>query len=522
MIAFKHQGAPKDDSELGQHLEEIRANVLIASKGEVSPEVMEKIESAVRAGHEAVEAAKADRAKVANLEEMVRVLHESGHSSNDGIEKGLRSLPQVFKAEKDPEVRGRIAQKPYNVLALSRKDLKLYLSGDALDWALRFRKLNDMARSAHDILMLVVGNDPTKMEAYHRSGGIKGTELWGPLQECWKQGARALDTATSGGVSEWIPTLYSSDKFDETRDRLTFGSQFRWLPMPQSPWTLPTLLGFMTAYKVPESLADDNSGDTAIPASDPQSGNRTLTAVKIATLSHWSRESDQDSIVAILPMYDEEMAYAHAFAVDTAIASGQLTGAIDTVSIAATDARKLWDGLRYSAKLYAQQVDFSTGMTGELLTSMIGKAGKFADLQHCRFFTGYAGLARALILKDAGGNLLYMTRDRAGEAATMFAGTVGVLMGYPLVVGGAYPQNMNSTGVVDGAVGSTKTGILFANTNQFIGAQRQGLEVTESEHVKFAYDQKSIRSIQRATFRSLIPASASRPIAVEGVNLATF
>lgn len=493
--------------------------------GTVSEQRMAEVTAELKAAHENVQKHEAERKvledRVANAEALAKAATESNRGVSGDVESQLRSLPKVHKVNRDEDYRGKVAPDHFNVLALSRSELELYLSGDALAWAKRFRRLNDMTQTAHLFSSIIASGDPQRAAEYHGRGGIKGQETWGALQECWKQGGRALDTATSGGISEWIPTVYSADKFDDTRDRMAFGSRLRWLPMPQSPWTIPTLLTFMTAYLIPESGADDNSGDTAFVASDPGVSNKTLTARKLATITRFSRESDQESIVPLIPMIDFEINYAHAYAAENMVVNGQRTSSIDTAP-AATDARKAADGVRYAAKLVGGAVDFAAGMTAELLVSMIGKAGKYAELDQCEFLTGYAGLARALILKDAGGNLLYMTRDRAGENATLFAGTVGVLMGYPLTISGVYPQNMSATGSVDGAGGSTKTGILFVNKRPFLGGYRQGIQVEQSIHEKFAYDQVSIRSTQRLAFTSLLTASSTRPFVIEGVNLATF
>lgn len=494
----------------------------VNASGKINEDRVAQMTTELQTAHEQITearsaAAAADK-RAENAEAIAKAAHDRKAASDHG--EALRSLPQLVNIEKDPELRGRVNQESANLLMMGRSDLNLYLDKPVAEYAQRFRRLNDICLLADEMIRSTL--PANKLRAYIDRGGIKSLPMYGAMQECWKGGARALDTATAGGASEWVPTLWSSERFDDVKEKLTLANQFRWIPMPQSPYTIPVNLWGMTAYKVPESLADDNVGDTAIPKSDPSSSNRTLTAVKIATLSDWSREIDQDSIIAILGLYNEAMDYAHATAMDTACASGQLTAAIDTVAIAATDARKLWNGIRYSGSLVGSTVDFGAGMTAELLTSMIGKAGKYADLSNGKFCTGYAGLARLLILKDAGGNLLYLTRDRAGEAATLFNGTVGVVMGYPLVIAGVYPQNMNSSGVVDGVGGSTKTGITFFNSSMFIGGHRQGLEVMTSEHSKFAYDQTEVRSVQRADFKAPIAASSTKPYAINGINLATF
>jgi len=517
-VEFAKIPLPTKPDELGPYLEAHRTAFLESENR--AKEAEEKLATNIEAGAKSIEEHKRQATKLAEMEELLKTLHEQNRIHGDGgIERQLRTLPMVRRVEKDQDYRGRVPSKMFNLLALTRDELKTYLSGEALNWALRFRRLNNAVLSTHHIMSIVSEGAPQRREQYAQAGGIKGTELFPALQECYKQGMRALDIAEAGHVAEWIPTLYSSDRFTEVRDQLQLAQQFRWLPMPQSPWVIPTLTGFMTAYVIPEANNNAAAGNTILTESDPTSSNRTLTAKKLAVMSYFSREVEQDSIVAVLPMYDEEMAYAQAFGIENAVVNGQLTATIDTGSApGATDVRANFDGVRFNASLIGSTVDFSAGMTAERLAQMIQVLGKWADPNNCVFATGYTGLAKALILKDGNGNLVYLTREHAGDAATMFTGAVGILMGYPLVISGAYPQNMNLNGVIDG-VTTTKTGIVLLNKRPWLGGNRQGVEVEVSRDERFSYDQIGVRSIQRAAFRALIAASAAKPHLVAGVGL---
>jgi HK97 family phage major capsid protein len=517
-IEFKQTALPTNDKELGVYIEETRAAVVAG--GEATEEALRKVSADLKVGFEAKQEAEAATKRVKELEESIKALHEKGRiHSDDAIEAQLRSLPMLHRVEKDDEYKGKVPATYFNLLALSREELELYLDGAALSWAKRFRRLNNMALSAHHIMSILSETDPAKREAYAAAGGIRGTSLWAPLQECWKQGQRALSTGGSGTGADWVPTIFSSDRWTDTRDLLEIANIFRWLPMPQSPWKIPTLLGFLTAYVIPEANNNTAASNTIFTASDITSANRQLDAKKVATISYFSPEEEQDSIVPILPMFDQEVAYAQAYGIDMAVLNGQLTAVIDSGSSpGSTDVRANFDGLRYNASLVGSTVDFSAGMTAEKLASMIQIAGKYANPREANFITGYAGLAKALILKDGNGNLVYLTRERAGEAATLFTGAVGILMGYPLTVGGVYPQNMNAAGIIDG-VTTTKTGILLCNTRPFLGGVRAGLQVDVDRSERFSYDQVGVRSKQRVAFRSLVAASNTRPFVVAGVGL---
>lgn len=517
MIDFKKSGQPKDAKELAEHIEDIRSAVLAG--GKATDEALEKVAADLKVAHESVQVAQRAEKKVLELEENIKALHEAARTTSNGnLEKQIRTLPIVHKVEKDEDYRTKVGGPVFNLLAMSRKDLRVYLDNDAYDWAMRFRRLNNMTLSAHHIMQLVNEGSPQRKADYERRGGFKGLPTWGALENTLQQGARALDIATSGGILEWIPTLYSSEKFDDVRDQLAIAGQFRFLAMPQSPWTLPTLVGFMTAKISGEAQADALGGNTIISPTDFTVANRTLTAKKMTTISYFSREAEQDSIIALLPAYDEEQAYAQAFGLENMVVNGQATSTIDTGSDPATDdVRDHADGVRWSAQQVGSQVDLSAGLAAEKLAAMIQVAGKYAELNGGFFGTGYVGLAKSLVLKDGAGNLLYLTRDKAGDAATLFTGTVGVLMGYPFVISGAYPQNLNATGIIDGA--GTKTGFVFCNKRPWVGGNRQGLEIESDRSERFSYDQITVRSIQRVAFKSLLVPSPAKPFVVAGVGL---
>lgn len=506
---------PQNEQELFDTLGQIRGHLEASEKrGEQFAAAAADIETAkgaVKIAEDAVRAAK-------NAEDIAKALHEADRRVPENVAKQLRNLPRVHNVATDEDFRGKAEGNAFNLLLLTRSELETYLDGEALAWAKRFRKLNDMVMSAHTIMR---AQSDARSQSYERAGGVKSLPFWSAFERTATEGMRALDVQTAGGVSEWIPTFYSAELFEDVRDQLELAGAFRFLPMPQSPWTLPTLLGHMRFKLIPEATSDTAGSNTAFVASDPTSGNATLTAKKLAALSYWSREADQDSIISVLPMYQNDLTYAAAYEIDNVVWNGQSTSTIDTGDDpATTDARDGFDGIRWAAKQTTKQVDFGGSVTVESLAAMVGKAGKYAQLQYGFFGTGYSGLARLLVLKDSSGNVLNLTRDRAGADATLFGGTVGVLLGYPLRVGGVVPQNLDATGIIGTA--NTKTAIHFVNSNMYLGGTRQAMQTEVSDHVRFEYDQRAIRATMRVAFKSKATPSASRPFVVEGVNIPSY
>lgn len=523
VIEFKHKGAPQSEKDLAESFDEIRAAV--ANGGKVTDEQFTRVEADVKKALEGFEAARAAKDAADKALEIAKAASREGRTSDDSLERALRDLPTPYSVEKDEDARGTMSRGQFNVLAMTREELQMYLHEEAYREAIALRKLNDSLLTA-DVLL----SQGPSQRAYQQRGGMKSLSLWKPYEARAKVFARALDTATSGNVSDWVPSGYTSERLTDVRDKLQLSGQLNWFPMPQNPFLFPVLSGFMTAYKVAESTGD--ADPATFTTSDPVSTSLTLTAAKLGTLTYWSREVDQDSIVPLLPLIDGEINYAIAYGWDQATVNGQGVAysgntpfgtAFDTGSVpGATDVRSCFDGLRAAAYAIGASVDFGGSLTIDSLAAMIGKGGKYSDPNSCFFATGYSGLARALVLKDGNGNAVYLTREKAGNDATLFSGQVGILMGYPLVATGVYPQNMNAAGIIDGAAGSNKTGMLFANKRMWVGGLRQSIQVDQSDHFKFNTDQRAVRSTLRVALKPMISPTSAKPFVIQGTNINSY
>lgn len=509
---------PKNQDELVDTLDQIRGHLeASAQSAEAFQKAAADIESARAAQKDAADAVRIAK----NAEDIAKAMHESTRGGDDAsIGAQLRNLPRTYSVARDKDWSGRVDADDFNLLSLTNRELAMYLDGAALAAAKRYRRLNDAMLTAHTV-MRAMGD--AQQQAYQARGGMKSLPFYKPFADLRSQFNRAISATGSAGFGvEWDPTLYSSSRLDDVKDQLEIASAFQSLPMPHSPWAPPFLSGSMTAYVHPEATSDTEASNTAITASSFTTSAPVFTAKTLAVMGYWSREADQESITPLIPVFDQEVAYALAYGFDNGVLNGQSTATIDTGDDpATTDPRDVFDGLRYGASLTGKVVDFGGSVTVESLAAMVGKAGKYAQLNFGRFFTGYTGLARLLVLKDSSGNVLNLTRDRAGADATLFSGSVGVLLGYPLSVGGVYPQNMNASGRID-AVTTTKTGILFANTNMYRSAMRQNMQVEVSDHFRFNTDQRAVKATMRPAFRALKTPAAASPFVVEGVNIPTF
>lgn len=514
-IEFKHKGLPQNEEELKGALEEIRGAFNAGS--EATEQAIAKVTQDVRAAMESVEQAKRAEATAKEALEIAKAAAVNGRSNEDKVERQLKALPFTYAVDKDEDWGKRnVSAGHFNVMQMTDEELRLALGDDAYSAAKRVRKLNDAILTAHIVLS---GQSLDSRRAYEERGGMRGLKLWKAYEEAAAPFKRALDTATSGGASEWAPTGYSAELMSDVQDKLGFASVGSWDPMPTNPWQYPILTAELTSYLVAQATSDAQAA--TFTASDPTSAGALLTAYKHGVLCWLSKEMDADSIFPLIPRLNASATFAIAYGWDKLYMSGQRTATIDTGDApAASDVRYGGDGVRYAAKQTAKQVDFSGSATVEGLAALLGKLGKYAN--NAVFGTGYSGLARLLVLKDSSGSAVLLTDEKAGGNATMRTGTVGILLGRPLVVGGAMPENMNTSGIVDGVGGSTSTAILCWNPSMILGGVRQSVQIEVNDNPGWLADQRALKASARIAQKYAIAPSSTVKFAAEGVNLPSY
>src|SRR6185436_16836990 len=141
-VEFEKLELPKSPDELPKFLEATRQEML--QTGRISQERFAEVEKQLESAFAEIKKNEDSAKRISALEETIKALHEAGRIGNDEkLVRQLRSLPVMHKVERDEDYRGKVTRKVFNLLALSRAQLRTYLSGEALDWAMRVRRLSD-------------------------------------------------------------------------------------------------------------------------------------------------------------------------------------------------------------------------------------------------------------------------------------------------------------------------------------------------------------------------------------------
>ena len=194
------------------------------------------------------------------------------------------------------------------------------------------------------------------------------------------------------------------------------------IQMPTNVFEIPLISARPAFGKVAETKS--------IGVGDPTLDMKVLTSVKFAGRSDYSYELDDDSIIAVLPMLQDQLAKGAADALEKSILSAQVRD--DAGAGLATTLDTFDVGFQRQAEAVATHVD-----VGGVLFS-----GVTADIANARGKMGTAGIKAedlALILTSKAygefvGDTSLITYDKLGDQATLLTGSVGQVFGINVLI----------------------------------------------------------------------------------------
>jgi HK97 family phage prohead protease/HK97 family phage major capsid protein len=393
----------------------------------------------------------------------------------------MDSSPQVWMA-RNPQ------QKFANLIATTTKN----------------QKVKEMQMAADDLLLTHI-----LMKRFAPGyGGIKSLRMFERYSKMSADFRKALDTATAGEGLEWIPTGFSAELIDKVRLEAKVAGLFQEFTMPTNPFKYPALTGDVTVYYMPESLADISE---KIPASNIITAGLTFTAKKLAARILFSEESNEDSIVAILPILKTDMVRGLATAKDDVILNGDTTAShqdegqsdADPKAVRnAKDRRKAFKGLRALCAAGAKY-DITTGTTGFTasdLRAVRAQMGIYAvNPVDCAIVTGISAYLQMLSFTEVA------TVDKFGAEATWLKGYLTALDGMPIVVSEKIRQDLNATGVYDYTT-QLYTIALIVNKNAYLIGNRRLISIKTASDIET--DQEILVVTQRLDFQPKYTAAS--------------
>ena len=452
-----------------------------------------------------------DRAKelVASL---VKDLHSKGEEAkvNEIVSKALDELKKANPGDR----KGRFDTKDATDILKAATDkteaIQTMLSTPTNDPVVKsFQQKSD------DVYLLaqMLNKDPRDLNCYK---SLVGHELL--KTDAFGGTGAAMPTAGTHIGADYIPLGFSAELIDYVRLQLKVAALHRRINMPTPQYKLPVHGGTdITAYLVGETLTSATPEGRPT-ASRPTTTSVTLDAKKIGSLVYFSEEITEDSIIPVVPFLKDSMARSMAFAQETAVINGQLTGTIDSGDVpGSADVRKAWDGYRYKVQS-AAKVDCSGWTTGgtyaqgaAYLRQMRAKMGKYGvDPNNLAYVTSISGYHQMLGIAEV------LRLNEYGPNATILSGELGKFDNIPIIVSEFVREDTNALGVYDG-VTTTKTIIMLVHTPSFLFGDRRAITVKTWDMPQD--DSHLLVCHQRLDFKSVYDATTQHIVAL-GYNLA--
>jgi HK97 family phage major capsid protein len=318
----------------------------------------------------------------------------------------------------------------------------------------------------------VAGKHPSQLnakalaDAYSSQRGIEYSE---------KMIQKALDTTDT---STLVPAVLQRRLYMDIEKDAPMMANFRVLDMPNNPWEMPYQASSLTIYGVDESTTDTA---TAVAGSDLGFDKITFNAKKLGARVFWSRELEEDALIAILPVIREDLVRITRNGWERCFCYGDETTANTNINFEGTaptttaGAKDYWlqcDGVFHSCLIShsGQALDLSDATITDLLFHNVRKKlGKYG--------TNPADLV-AMVPRELWYDMVTITNlltpDKYGSGATILTGEVARMFGIPIVVTDGIPLT-DTTGKVDDTPGdNTKKSFAIINRPYGVIIGRRG------------------------------------------------
>jgi HK97 family phage major capsid protein len=331
-------------------------------------------------------------------------------------------------------------------------------------------------------------------------------------RDAYEPTIQAMDSATAAEGLEYVPRELSASLIERVNLELRVASLFPQVQMPSQPFDIPGLAVSRqrTATKAQETA---DTGQGKFEKRTPATRKITLTAIKFGAEVIVSKEMEEDSLIAVVPMIQSELVDWLSADIEDAIINGDDAAAHQDSDVTdftdPADPRTAWNGLRFLTQA-AQKTDASNAvLTSAMLRTNRSKMGKYGvradQLAHIIAMRSYINL-----LSDAN----VQTLEKYGPNATILSGELGRIDGAPIVVSEFVRQDLNASGVHDG-VTTTRTIALTVNRAGFLVGQRRGVTVQVLRELYAESDQDAIIASLRKAFMPRFPTT-------EGIVALTF
>jgi hypothetical protein len=295
---------------------------------------------------------------------------------------------------------------------------------------------------------------------------------------------RRTFNGSSGTGSQWIPT----DVYPEI---MMAASQLyeRMVPglFPEIMVARNGTLPLLTTGFLPYIQSAPGADPAKLLSSDVATNETTYSLKTLAAMTMIGEDASEESLFAVMPFFNERMAYALVSVEEDAIINGQAsTTSVDTGLAAwnpdsfwaaapggaSNDHRKAFDGLRHLSVDGSRATDRSTFTYATFLADRGSIHGPISQSGSVVCIGSRTGLSKNLYALDQ-----VATQEKYGMGASVFAGAVKNVAGVDILESQFMTDDLNATGIFDNST-KTKTGAVLALRAGFARITRYGVRIT--------------------------------------------
>ena len=351
-------------------------------------------------------------------------------------------------------------------------------------------------------------------EAYVERGGMKTLDVFARYQNQLQGVVKAIAPMDTTDTANFVPTALSAQVLDLPWLIGNVEALFDHVPMPTGPaYTVPIDL-------TPVSTIGDNIAEATTNTSNPgdTSGQNitdsllTFTASKIRSRMITSAELDEDSIMLWLPYIRKRLMDILRNSVEAIDLNGDTTGTHQDTDYEAADTHTNWKGLRKLLLAGSCVKDCSSGNLSEAnLLAMRGFCDVYGvdPTEGVWIFGPTSYLSQIIKLTNVA------TLDKIGDRATIIKGQLSAYYGSPILVSAHQREDLNASGVDDGAT-ATKGAAMYINKNYFFHGDRRAVTLDAEKWI--TTDQYNLVAFRRLDFQPLVAPSTTYTFGCIGYN----
>lgn len=429
----------------------------------------------------------------------------------DDILRELREIRDQIRGDHDPErlqraIREQVTRAPSSprrMAALDAADTSpdgpAMRLKDLLARAPRDERERELQRLNDRIYLCaaLLRRDPRSLKSY-RDFQILAGEL-----------RKALNTVDH---DELVPEGFSLSLVEEVRLQRRLPSLFEAVTLPRSPLRWPVEGSIGLPYLIAENLGDTGE---KVPTRTPSTESVTFSARTIAVRVPFSREFDEDSVIAAEDYVRGQIAKALTDGLETAILNGdEASPHMDAVVTASNDVRRIFAGLRKLAKAPTPDTETDLATFSQANWAAARRKMGALGIDPNELICVLSPSSYYRILGDTTHWGDFQTLDKVGPRAINVTGEVGAIYGVPVIVS-AYAPETCSGAAVDNGLGSDAV-MVIANRRAF------GLATQVGATIETVWDPEALQfkviGYQRVDFQPWFDAASHKAVSV-GFNI---